>query len=127
VRALLQVNGKYLISSQHVNSFVAPCFVSPVPTRTLILPRHAGMATGQAAGMCTALAARLGKPPRAVPVSDVWTELPRQGANLGCARSLNGADGLRKTKRGQLMIGWLLGLLEESVLAMNVAANRISV
>jgi len=64
------------------------------------------MATGQAAGMCTALVARLGKPPTAVPVSDVQTELPRQGANLGCARSLNGADGLRKTEPGgQLMIG----------------------
>jgi hypothetical protein len=85
------------------------------------------MATGQAAGMCTALAARLGKPPRAVPVRDVQTELPRQGANLG--RTL--IEWSRWTSKdktgGQLMIGWLLGLLEESVLAMNVAANRISV
>ena len=88
MRALLQVNGKYLISSHRVNSFVAPCFVSPGPTRTLILPRHAGIHDdGEAAGMCTALAAWLGKPPRAVPVSDVWTELPRQGANLGSAHA----------------------------------------
>jgi hypothetical protein len=41
------------------------------------------MATGQAAGVCAALAARLGKSPRAVPVSDVQNELTRQGANLG--------------------------------------------
>jgi hypothetical protein len=40
------------------------------------------MATGQAAGVCAGLAVRLGKPPRAVPVSDVQSELTRQGANL---------------------------------------------
>ena len=40
------------------------------------------MATGQAAGVCAALAARLGKSPRAVPVSDVQAELTRQDANL---------------------------------------------
>src|SRR4029450_7473898 len=41
------------------------------------------VATGQAAGVCAALAARLGKSPRAVPVSEVQNELTRQGANLG--------------------------------------------
>lgn len=40
------------------------------------------MATGQAAGVCAALAVRYEKPPRAVPVSDVQHELIRQGANL---------------------------------------------
>lgn len=41
------------------------------------------MATGQAAGVCAALAARLGTPPRTVPVAQVQAELRRQGANLG--------------------------------------------
>ena len=40
------------------------------------------MATGQAAGVCAALSARLGKPPRDVPVRDVQRELRRQGADL---------------------------------------------
>ncbi len=40
------------------------------------------MATGQAAGVCAALAARCGKPPRDVPVSAVQLELLRQGASL---------------------------------------------
>ena len=39
------------------------------------------MATGQTAGVCAALAASLGKPPRAIPVSDVQIEITRQGAN----------------------------------------------
>jgi hypothetical protein len=41
------------------------------------------MATGQAAGVCAALAARAGKTPRHIPVSDVQSELRRQGAELG--------------------------------------------
>jgi glycine/D-amino acid oxidase-like deaminating enzyme len=41
------------------------------------------MATGQAAGVCAALAVRQKRPPRAVPVLDVQDELIRQGANLG--------------------------------------------
>lgn len=41
------------------------------------------MATGQAAGVCAALAVHQGKPPRAVPAADVQEELLRQGANLG--------------------------------------------
>ena len=41
------------------------------------------MATGQAAGVCAALAVRAGKPPRAIPPADVQAELVRQGANLG--------------------------------------------
>lgn len=41
------------------------------------------MATGQAAGVCAALAVRQGKPPRAIPAADVQEELLRQGANLG--------------------------------------------
>jgi hypothetical protein len=45
------------------------------------------MATGQAAGVCAALAVRTGKPTRAVPPSEVQDELLRQGANLG-TRSL---------------------------------------
>jgi hypothetical protein len=40
------------------------------------------MATGQAAGVCAALAARYGKFPRAVPAADVQSELLRQGADL---------------------------------------------
>ena len=41
------------------------------------------MATGQAAGVCAALAVRREKPPRAVPVAEVQEELLRQGAILG--------------------------------------------
>ncbi len=41
------------------------------------------MATGQAAGVCGALAVRQKRAPRAVPVLDVQDELIRQGANLG--------------------------------------------
>jgi glycine/D-amino acid oxidase-like deaminating enzyme len=40
------------------------------------------MATGQAAGVCAALAARWGKGARAVPAADVQAELVRQGASL---------------------------------------------
>jgi hypothetical protein len=40
------------------------------------------MATGQAAGVCAALAARHGTIPRSVPVSEVQSELVRQGADL---------------------------------------------
>ena len=40
------------------------------------------MATGQAAGVCAALAVRSGKFPRSVPVADVQGELVRQGADL---------------------------------------------
>ena len=40
------------------------------------------MATGQAAGICAALAARAGKAPRQVPVRAVQRELLRQGASL---------------------------------------------
>jgi hypothetical protein len=41
------------------------------------------MATGQAAGVCAALAVRGGKFLRGIPPSDVQAELIRQGANLG--------------------------------------------
>jgi hypothetical protein len=40
------------------------------------------MATGQAAGVCAALAVRRKESPRAVPAEDVQRELIRQGANL---------------------------------------------
>jgi hypothetical protein len=40
------------------------------------------MATGQAAGVCAALAARSGKGAREVPAADVQAELVRQGASL---------------------------------------------
>jgi hypothetical protein len=40
------------------------------------------MATGQAAGVCTALAVRSGKGAREVPAADVQAELVRQGASL---------------------------------------------
>jgi hypothetical protein len=40
------------------------------------------MATGQAAGVCAALAARMGKTPRDVPAADVQRELRAQGAAL---------------------------------------------
>jgi glycine/D-amino acid oxidase-like deaminating enzyme len=40
------------------------------------------MATGQAAGICAALATEGGTPPRAVPARDVQAELIRQGADL---------------------------------------------
>jgi len=42
-------------------------------------------ATGQAAGVCAALAARAAKAPRDVPVADVQAELRRQGAILNAA------------------------------------------
>jgi glycine/D-amino acid oxidase-like deaminating enzyme len=41
------------------------------------------MATGHAAGVCAALAARLGRTPRDVPAADVQHELLRQHADLG--------------------------------------------
>ena len=41
------------------------------------------MATGQAAGVCAALAASRGLSLRGVPVADVQVELIRQGVNLG--------------------------------------------
>lgn len=44
------------------------------------------MATGQAAGVCAALAARTGKVPRDLLAPDVQRELRRQGADLGAAR-----------------------------------------
>jgi hypothetical protein len=44
------------------------------------------VATGQAAGVCAALAVRRGRPPRAIPASEVQDELVRQGANLGSIR-----------------------------------------
>ncbi|MBI3105773.1 MAG: FAD-dependent oxidoreductase [Candidatus Rokubacteria bacterium] len=44
------------------------------------------MATGQAAGVCAALAARSGRPPRDVPAPEVQDELRRQGAALGPSR-----------------------------------------
>ena len=44
------------------------------------------MATGQAAGVCAALASRAGKSPRDVPPAKVQIELIRQGANLGNSR-----------------------------------------
>ena len=44
------------------------------------------MATGQAAGVCAALAVRHGTAPRAVPAADVQHELIRQGADLGTLR-----------------------------------------
>jgi hypothetical protein len=40
------------------------------------------MATGQAAGICAALAARDGLSTRAVPVAEIQDELIRQGADL---------------------------------------------
>jgi hypothetical protein len=40
------------------------------------------MATGQAAGVCAALAARHGKAAREVPAAEVQAELARQGASL---------------------------------------------
>jgi hypothetical protein len=40
------------------------------------------MATGQAAGVCAALAAQAGKAPREIPAGAVQQELRRQGANL---------------------------------------------
>lgn len=43
------------------------------------------MATGHAAGVCAALSARRGKPPRDIAAEDVQRELVRQGADLGSA------------------------------------------
>lgn len=43
------------------------------------------MATGQAAGVCAALAARSGRTPREVPAAEVHEELIRQGADLGAS------------------------------------------
>jgi hypothetical protein len=51
------------------------------------------MATGQAAGVCAALAAQRGLMPRAVSVDRVQEELIRQGANLrGIARHIEPAS-----------------------------------
>ncbi|HEU4342244.1 MAG TPA: FAD-dependent oxidoreductase [Candidatus Binatia bacterium] len=44
------------------------------------------MATGQAAGVCAALATRHGTPPRSVATAEVQNELVRQGADLRGAR-----------------------------------------
>ncbi len=44
------------------------------------------MATGQAAGVCAALSARAGRPPRKADVEAVQRELVGQGANLGAGR-----------------------------------------
>lgn len=44
------------------------------------------IATGQAAGVCAALAAKSGKFPREISTSQVQAELVRQGANLGAGR-----------------------------------------
>ena len=41
------------------------------------------MATGQAAGVCAALAVRSGTSPRGVPAQEVRAALLRQGANVG--------------------------------------------
>jgi hypothetical protein len=43
------------------------------------------MATGQAAGVCAALAASSGRRPREVPAVEVQRELRNQGADLGSA------------------------------------------
>jgi hypothetical protein len=43
------------------------------------------MATGHAAGVCAALAARSGRPPRDIAAEEVQQELIRQGAALRCA------------------------------------------
>lgn len=48
------------------------------------------MATGQAAGVCAALAARRDVPPGELPAAPVQVELRRQGANLGEAPVLEG-------------------------------------
>jgi len=53
------------------------------PRGAFLVPRDAiAMATGQAAGVCAALAARAGKAVRDVTVGDVQGELRRQGAAL---------------------------------------------
>ena len=44
------------------------------------------MATGQAAGVCAALAAKAGMAPRLIPYQEVRAELLRQGADLGGAK-----------------------------------------
>jgi hypothetical protein len=41
------------------------------------------MATGQAAGVCAALAAAAGRAPGEIPAADVQQELIAQGADLG--------------------------------------------
>jgi hypothetical protein len=55
------------------------------------------MATGQAAGVCAALAAAADCPPRQVEVAAVQTELIRQGADLGTRR---GATALGRAEGG---------------------------
>jgi hypothetical protein len=63
------------------------------------------MATGQAAGVCAAIAARTKRSPRAVPSADVQRELERQGADLGnvarAARSGRAAGPLPPRKNGR--------------------------
>ncbi|MHB1414471.1 MAG: FAD-dependent oxidoreductase [Chloroflexota bacterium] len=50
------------------------------------------VATGQAAGVCAALAARTTSVPRKVPAEDVQDELQRQGADLGLKHGLGRID-----------------------------------
>jgi hypothetical protein len=50
------------------------------------------MATGQAAGVCAALAAASERTPRQVEIAAVQAELIRQGADLGTRDSLPRVD-----------------------------------
>jgi hypothetical protein len=54
------------------------------------------MATGQAAGVCAALAARRGTLPRAVDVREVQRELARQGASLRPELVVRSTTGARR-------------------------------
>jgi hypothetical protein len=57
------------------------------------------MATGQAAGVCAALAAKRHRWPRKVPARDVQAELLRQGADLGKARAPGVGPVTREVRR----------------------------
>jgi hypothetical protein len=56
------------------------------------------MATGQAAGVCAALAAAADRTPREVAIAAVQAELIRQGADLGP----RGEDGVVALERGAM-------------------------
>jgi hypothetical protein len=59
------------------------------------------MATGQAAGVCAALAAHAGASPRGVPVADVQRELLCQGASLARHHSRSYGEGTRIVRAGK--------------------------
>jgi hypothetical protein len=69
---------------EHVDGLLVAgrCISSTHEALSSVRVMPSSMATGQAAGVCAALAANLGREPREVPPIDVQCELVRQGADL---------------------------------------------